>query len=120
MGADVYFDAEYGHYLTIDDDVWISSRSIILLHKRNIFDYHIGDKYTDQPTGPIPVHICSGVAIGMGCVIMPGVTIGEGAVIGAGSVVTKDIPAWTVAVGHPAKVIRELRRREECETIKNQ
>lgn len=48
------------------------------------------------------------VAIGMGCIIMPGVTIGEGAVIGAGSVVTKDIPAWTVAVGNPAKVIRQL------------
>jgi len=39
---------------------------------------------------------------------MPGVTIGKGAVIGAGSVVTKDIPDYCVAVGVPAKVIREF------------
>ena len=38
--------------------------------------------------------------------IMPGVTIGEGAIVGAGSLVTKDIPAWTIAMGRPAKVIK--------------
>ena len=108
VGADVYFDAQCAEYLTIEDDVWISARSIILLHKRDISNYGVGDTYTDQPTGPLPVYIGRRVAIGMGCIIMPGVTIGEGAVIGAGSVVTKDIPAWTVAVGHPAKVIRKL------------
>ena len=36
---------------------------------------------------------------------LPGVTIGEGAVIGASSVVNKDIPPWSIAVGSPAKVI---------------
>ena len=46
--------------------------------------------------------------IGANCIIMPGVTIGEGAIIGAGSLVTKDIPAWTIAVGRPAKVIKEI------------
>lgn len=44
---------------------------------------------------------------------MPGVTIGEGAVIGAGSLVTKDIPAWTIAVGRPAKVVKQIPKREE-------
>lgn len=39
--------------------------------------------------------------------ILPGVTIGTGSVIGAGSVVTRDIPAWSVAVGNPAKVIKK-------------
>ena len=43
---------------------------------------------------------------------MPGVTVGEGAVVGAGSIVTKDIPAWSVAVGRPAKVIRQISKRE--------
>lgn len=42
---------------------------------------------------------------------MPGVTIGEGAVVGAGSLVTKDVPAWTIAAGTPAKVIKELKKR---------
>jgi acetyltransferase-like isoleucine patch superfamily enzyme len=44
----------------------------------------------------------------MGSTIMPGVTIGEGAIIGAGSLVTKDVPAWTIAVGNPAMVVKEL------------
>ena len=45
--------------------------------------------------------------LGVYCVVLPGVTIGEGAVVGAGSVVTRDIPPWSIAVGAPAKVIGE-------------
>ena len=43
--------------------------------------------------------------VGAHCVLLPGVTIGEHSVIGAGSIVTKDIPAYSIAVGIPAKVI---------------
>lgn len=46
------------------------------------------------------------VWIGHGAVIMPGVTIGTGAVIGANAVVTKDVPAYMIAAGVPAKVLR--------------
>lgn len=56
---------------------------------------------------PAPVHIGKNAWIGAGAVIVPGVTIGDNAVIGAGSVVTKDIPANAVAVGSPARVVRE-------------
>lgn len=45
--------------------------------------------------------------------MLPGVTIGEGCVIGAGSVVTKDIPANSVAVGNPCRVIRKINRDEQ-------
>lgn len=48
----------------------------------------------------------------METMVMPGVTIGEGAIIGAYSLVTKDIPAWTVATGRPAKVVKEIPERE--------
>jgi galactoside O-acetyltransferase len=41
--------------------------------------------------------------------VLPGVRIGAGAVIGAGSVVSRSIPAMTVAVGNPARVVRERR-----------
>ena len=44
--------------------------------------------------------------------IMPGVTIGEGAVVGAYSLVTKDVPAWTVVAGNPARVIKAIKPRE--------
>ncbi len=46
------------------------------------------------------------VWIGHGAIVLPGRSIGTGAVIGAGSVVTKDIPAYAVAVGNPARVLR--------------
>lgn|GEM_PF-483661 len=48
------------------------------------------------------------VWVGFNVIILKGVTIGEGAVVAAGSVVTKDVPAWTLVGGNPAKVIKEL------------
>jgi len=61
-----------------------------------------------QNLTPSPVKIGKKVWIGSDCTILPGVTIGDGAIIGAGSVVTKSIPANTIAVGNPARVIRYL------------
>ncbi|GGB18978.1 maltose O-acetyltransferase [Agarivorans gilvus] len=51
-----------------------------------------------------PINIGNDVWIGGNCVILPGVNIGDGAVIGAGSVVTKDIPSNSIAVGNPCRV----------------
>ena len=55
--------------------------------------------------------------IGGGAILLPGVTIGEGAVVGAGSVVSKDVPPYSVALGNPARVIKErvVRRNGEAE-----
>jgi maltose O-acetyltransferase len=58
--------------------------------------------------GSATVTVGSDVWIGGRSVILPGVTIGDGCTIGAGSIVTKDIPSYCVAVGNPARVIREL------------
>lgn len=49
--------------------------------------------------------------VGMGVIIMPGVTIGEMCVVGAGSVVTKDIPPYSIAVGNPARVIKSVKEK---------
>lgn len=54
-----------------------------------------------------PVHIGNHVWIGRSAIILKGVTIGDGAIIGAGSVVTRDVPARCLAVGNPARVIKE-------------
>jgi acetyltransferase-like isoleucine patch superfamily enzyme len=62
----------------------------------------------EQPLIAKPTKICDRVWLGANVVVLKGVTIGENAIIGAGSVVTKDIPARTVAVGVPARVIRQL------------
>jgi len=55
-----------------------------------------------------PIRIGSGVWIGGGAIVLPGVTIGDGCVIGAGSVVTRDLPPFSLAVGNPARVVRTL------------
>ncbi len=56
----------------------------------------------------IDVTIGNNVWLGGNVVVCPGVTIGDNVVVGAGSVVTKDIPSWTVAAGNPCKVIRKI------------
>lgn len=61
----------------------------------------------------VPVVIGDDVWIGANAVILPGVHIGDRAVIGAGSVVTHDIPADTVAVGSPCKVMREITEQDK-------
>ncbi|MBB4041948.1 acetyltransferase-like isoleucine patch superfamily enzyme [Microvirga flocculans] len=51
-------------------------------------------------------HVGHDVWIGSRAIVLPGVTIGTGAIIGAGAVVTKDVPAYAVAAGNPARVVK--------------
>lgn len=55
-----------------------------------------------------PIVIGDNVWIGFQAAILKGVTIGEGAIIAAKAVVTKDVPAWSVVAGNPARVVKEL------------
>lgn len=55
-----------------------------------------------------PVTIGNDCWIGGHVVILPGVTIGDGCTIAAGSIVTKNIPSWSVAMGSPAKVVKKV------------
>lgn len=55
-----------------------------------------------------PITIGDNVWLGGGVIVCPGVTIGENTVVGAGAVVTRDLPANVVAVGNPARVVREV------------
>lgn len=54
------------------------------------------------------IRIDNDVWIGAGAIIMNGVHLGEGCVIGAGSVVTKDVPPYTIVAGNPARVVRTI------------
>ena len=118
------FRCAYGVNTHLGDGVYLNTGCVILDSAR----VEIGAKtllgpavqlYTPQhPLDPEqraanietaePITIGYNVWIGGGAIVLPGVTIGDNAVIGAGSVVVKDIPANCVAVGNPAKVIREI------------
>lgn len=64
----------------------------------------------------LPIHIGHHCWIGTGAIVLHGVKIGDGAVVAAGAVVTKDVPAWTVVGGVPAK---EIMKRKQNATYKS-
>ena len=59
-----------------------------------------------------PITIGDNVWLGGGAIVCPGVTIGDNTVVGAGAVVTRDLPAGVVAVGTPARALREIDERD--------
>lgn len=63
---------------------------------------------TMMPEDAKPIYIEDNVWIGMDSIILKGVTIGKGAVVAAGSIVTKDVPAMTLAAGNPARVVKKI------------
>lgn len=97
--------------IEIGDDVLIASHVYI---SDNSHGSYKGDINDSNPMIPpirrhyptLPVKIGNRVWIGEGAMILPGVTIGEGSIIGAHSLVNKEIPANTIAVGTPAKIIK--------------
>lgn len=113
VGDYVRIDLHHADMITIDDDVYIASGVRLLCHKRDISDYYVGGDSNMLRYKIAPIHLCNRCHVGMESFVMPGVTIGEGAIVGAGSLVTKDVPAWTIATGRPAKVVKEIPHRKE-------
>jgi len=111
VGDHVIVDLNHAYLIEIEDNVHITSGCRLLCHQRDISNYCIGDDYTQLGYKLDKIKLCKGSAIGMESFILPGVNIGEGAIVGAGSLVTKDIPAWTIASGRPAKVIKKIPER---------
>ena len=113
IGDYVRVDLNHSDLITIEDGVHIAGDVRLLCHKKDLSNYRVGDVYGQQPYKYGEIHLCKNCAIGTGCLVMPGVTVGEGAIVGAGAMVTKDIPAWTLALGVPAKVVKEIPIREQ-------
>ena len=113
IGDYVRVDLQHANMIYIDDYAHITSGCRLLCHQRDLKNYRVGDNAALCGYRKGEIHIGKGVMVGMESTIMPGVTIGDGAIVGAGSLVVKDIPAWTVAMGVPAKVVKEIPQREE-------
>lgn len=113
IGDYVRVDLGHADMITLEDHVSIAAGVRLLCHQRDFSDYKIGDDYMDLGYIVKPIVLKKGCLVGMESFVMPGVTIGEGAVVGAGSLVTKDVPAWSVATGRPAKVVKEIIHREQ-------
>lgn len=93
--------------IIIEDNVAIGS-GVHCYVNNHVFD-NINIPIIDQGYYPaMPVRICSGAWIGACAMILPGVTIGKNAVVGAGAIVTKNVEPYTVAVGNPARKIKDM------------
>ena len=113
IGDYVRIDLGHADMITVEGYVHITAGTHILCHQRDLSNYRVGDDVTKLPYIVKPVVFKKGCHVGMESFIMPGVTIGEGAIVGAGSLVTKDVPAWTIVTGRPAKVVKEIAHRKE-------
>jgi acetyltransferase-like isoleucine patch superfamily enzyme len=103
--------------IIIEDDVMFAANVFVCdgVHSRRSAE----EPYKFQGMADIePIRIGRGSWMGQNVVVMPGVTVGEFAVVGANSVVTRDVPARSIAVGNPARVIKRWNeRRRRWQTI---
>ena len=113
IGAEVYFDAGNAEHIFIENGVWIASQCLFLCHRRILDNYEEGVDYNTLPYKIEDIHLKHGCVIGMRSIVMPGVTIGEGAIVGVGSLVTKDVPPYSLVVGSPAKVVKQYDKKND-------
>ena len=93
------FDENYGYLIEIGDNCTLTNCAIL--------SHDASPRPFENCSRLGPVTIGDNVFIGYGSIVLPGVNIGNNVVIGAGSVVNKDIPSDSIAVGVPAKVIKD-------------
>jgi acetyltransferase-like isoleucine patch superfamily enzyme len=94
--------------VTIEDEVFIG-HSVMFINDKYPRSFNLdGSLQTDGDWELFPTLVKRRASIGSNATILCGLTIGEGAIIGAGSVVTRDIPPFTIVAGNPARVIRKI------------
>jgi len=98
--------------VTIEDEVMVG-HGVMFINDRYPRATREGGLQTEADWKVIPTLVQKGASIGSGAVLLCGVTIGEQALVGAGAVVTKDIPAFAIACGVPAKIVGDVREKRE-------
>jgi acetyltransferase-like isoleucine patch superfamily enzyme len=97
--------------VTIEDEVFVG-HGVMFINDRYPRATVGGHLQTEADWQVIPTYVKRGASIGSGAVILCGVTIGERALVGAGAVVTHDVPDNAIVVGVPARIISDMRQRE--------
>ena len=99
-GVRIHTQAFIPEFSVLEDGCWIGPNVVLTNAK-----YPLAPGVKDQLAGPV---IRKGAKIGANTTILPGIVIGENALVGAGSVVAHNVPAGSVVVGNPARVIRHI------------
>ena len=94
--------------VTIEDEVFIGHGVMFINDKYPRSTNPDGSSQTEADWAVVPTLVKRRASIGSNSTLLCGVTVGEGAIVGAGSVVTKDVPAYTVVAGNPARFLRKV------------
>ncbi|KOA18836.1 galactoside O-acetyltransferase [Clostridium homopropionicum DSM 5847] len=129
------FRCDYGYNISIGDNFYSNYNCTILdcakvtigdnvMFAPNVSLFTAGHPVHFEPRNQgieyaLPITIENNVWIGGGVIINPNITIGDNVVVGSASVVTKDIPSNSIAVGNPCRVIREITEQDKKYYFKN-
>ena len=91
--------------LTLGNDVMLGPEVVFISYNHEVSDLTVPMR-AQGATESRPIFVGDDVWIGMRAMVMPGVRIGNHSIVAAGSVVTKDVPAWSIVGGNPAKLIK--------------
>ena len=101
--------------IQIGDRVQVGANASIV--DTDFHPLHPVDRESDFNAGrSAPIYIKDDVFIGMDSLVLKGVTIEEGSVVGAGSVVTRDVPSFTIVAGNPAREVGSVRQTAKRST----
>jgi len=113
--------------ILIEDDVLVSYECLLLdsnnhsqnfeMRRNDLPDVKSGRPYNWSLVPSKPIRICRGAWVGARSIILKGVTIGEGAIVGAGSVVTKDVEAYTMVGGNPARLLKVIPEQDRKASV---
>ena len=94
--------------VTIEDEAFIGHGVMFINDRFPRSTNADGGLQTEEDWSLIPTLIQKRASIGSNATILCGVTVGEGAIVGAGSVVTRDVPPYTIVAGNPARILRRI------------
>lgn len=93
------------HGTTLANGVFVGPHVVFTNDKRPRAINPDGSIKSDDDWEVGRITVATGASLGAGCVILPGVNIGEFALVGSGAVVTRDVPAYGIVIGNPARLI---------------